>query len=100
LRYGVYHETIVPLAKKAPVPSFVTAFLEHLFGYMADLEEDLEGAWRSVWDLDSHGRTRKDNHLRVLGIGNEVKVAESPLNRNRHDSLNEVCKLSKQVFNA
>lgn len=54
LRYGVYKDVVVPTARQAPMPSFVTAFLRYIYDFMAECAEDLSGGIRESSALSIH----------------------------------------------
>ena len=79
LRYGVYQEALVPLAHHAPLPSFVTEFLMHIYDYMSELHEDLSGGInvKRRATMSPHGTSNSiaiQSSGSLLDVSNEVRV--------------------------
>ena len=75
LRYGVYQETLVPLAKKAPLPSFCTGFLEHIFQFMHEnLAEDGD---EDLGDFSRSPSPSLRSNFNLVDLSNEVRVEGS-----------------------
>jgi len=70
LRHSVYEQQLMPLADHAPLPSFVTSFLKHLYGHMFRLDEDLSGGIRTLMASDSvHSLSDVSNEVSTAGGG-------------------------------
>lgn len=84
-RYGVYEETVVPLAQKSPLPSFVSTFLEYIFNVSRNYENGVE---TTFWSALNQNDADYD-HTKLLDLTiNEIRAPEEKgrLEENRSPS--------------